>query len=267
MIACPVDEDHSCRKGRRVYPKGGPNATCAVFGPSLQSSTIESLMDWATLQGVLEAGEGPQVEYKRILPSDGRAVRPLCAFANTRGGWLLIGVTDEGRIHGLHHPEAVARHLLLLGRGLIEPPLEPHNGVISAHVVDCGGPKVVAVRVERSDEIPHAIVQPDGSREIVVRVGAANRAADGPTLTRLRRGPEPTLRVSQLAPLERTALEWIRRHARSDQRPSGDATVARFAKAKNIGQARAQRVFTRLETLGLVVGHGAERTRVYVATQ
>ena len=224
-------------------------------------------MDWASLQSVLEAGEGPQVEYKRILPSDVRAVRPLCAFANTRGGWLLIGVTDEGHIHGLHHPEAVARQLLLLARGLIEPPLEPHSGVIATHIIDCDGPKVVAVRVERSGEIPHAVVQPDGSREIVVRVGAANREADGPTLVRLRRGPVPTIRVSQLGPLERAALEWIRRHARSAERPSGEATVARFAKAKNIGQARAQRVFTRLETLGMVVGHGAERARVYGATQ
>ena len=210
----------------------------------------------------LEQGEGPRVEYKRTLPGDARAARPLCAFANTRGGLLLVGVTDTGRVHGLHHPEEVARHLELLARTLVDPPLR-----IETRVLELDGPRIVAALVPASPLRPHALLGPGGARETLVRAGAANRAADGPTLAALRRGAGTRARPSQLVPLERAALEWIRRSGHAATRPSGDATAARFAKARNIGLDRARRVFTRLETLGLVVGHGAERVRVYVACE
>lgn len=215
-----------------------------------------------TIAEALLQGEGPRVEYKRTLPGDARAVRPLCAFANTRGGLLLVGVTDTGRVHGLHHPEEVARHLEVLARTLLEPPL-----VVAAEVVELGGPRIVAVGVPPSQLRPHSLRGQRGAPETLVRAGAANRAADGPTLAALRRGPGMRARPAQLDRLERAALEWVRRSGHAATRPSGDATAARLAKAKNIGIDRARRVLTRLETLGLVVGHGAEGSRVYVASE
>lgn len=210
----------------------------------------------------LAEGEGPRVEYKRTLPGDARAARPLCAFANSRGGLLLVGVTDTGGVHGLHHPEEVARHLVLLARTLVDPPL-----AIEARVVELDGPRIVAVRVLPSPSRPHSLPGPRGTRLVLVRAGAANRAADGPTLAAMKRGAGARARPSQLAPLELAALMWVKRSGHAADRPSGDATAARLAKARNIGIDRARRVLTRLETLGLVVGHGAERSRVYVASE
>jgi hypothetical protein len=207
------------------------------------------------LLSCMSKGEGTRVEFKRRLPRDDRAARTLCAFANTRGGLLIVGVTDRGRVHGVHRPEEVTEKLLLLGESLLAPALRFEIQVVEVH-----GPRVVACSVPYSRERPHAVLLPDGGREFLVRVGASNRIADGPTLDalrlqrRARRG---------LTPLEETILAWVRNQAKSSVHPGGTATVARFARLHNIGEMRARRAFIKLEGLGLLIGHGAGRARIF----
>lgn len=205
----------------------------------------------------LGKGEGLRVEFKRLLPRDERAARTLCAFANTRGGLLLVGVTDRGRVHGVHRPEEVEERIHLLSRTWIEPAL-----TVELQVVEVHGPRVVACSVPFSRVRPHAVLLPDGDRQFVVRVGASNRVADGPTLSALR-----TTRVNRrgLTELEESILAWVRHHGPTPRIPGGTATVPRFARLHNLSEARTRRLFVKLESLGLLVGHGAGRARIYNA--
>ena len=61
-------------------------------------------IDPAELVLSIAEGEGKSLEFKRGLPRDVRVARTLCAFANTRGGLLLIGVGDRGEIVGAPRP-------------------------------------------------------------------------------------------------------------------------------------------------------------------
>ena len=45
--------------------------------------------------------------------------------------------------------------------------------------------------------------------------------------------------------------------------PGGSATCARYARAHNLGESRVRRAFVRLEGLGLLLGHGAGRARIF----
>ncbi|MBK7645519.1 MAG: ATP-binding protein [Planctomycetes bacterium] len=207
------------------------------------------------LQSCIRRGEGVRLEWKRILPREERAARTLCAFANTRGGLLLVGVTDRGKVHGVHHPEEVCATLLRIARHNIDPPLP-----LELQVLEVGGPRIVACSVPWSKDRPHALLAEGGERQILVRVGSSNQPADGPTL----RGVKAARRSTRgLGELERKVLEWVSAQARSSQHPGGTASVARFAQSANVGEARARRSFVRLETLGLLVGHGAGRARIY----
>ena len=207
------------------------------------------------LHSCISKGEGTRIEFKRRLPRDERAARTLCAFANTRGGLLLVGVTDHGRLHGVHRPEEVAERVRGLAVERLEPPV-----AVEVQVVEVEGPRVVACSVPFSKVRPHAVLATDGEREFVVRVGASNRIADGPTLAALRLGRRSR---RDLAPLEEQVLAWVLHHAKSSAHPGGTATVARFARLHNLGEARARRAFVRLEGLGLLIGHGAGRARIF----
>ncbi|HEV8114426.1 MAG TPA: ATP-binding protein [Planctomycetota bacterium] len=205
----------------------------------------------------MEGGEGTRVEFKRVLPRDDRAVRTLCAFANTRGGLLIVGITDRGRVHGVHEPERVRSRLEKLAEVHVLPPL-----AVATQVVEVGGPRVVACSVPFSNARPHAVQLPGTPPQVLVRVGASNRIADGPTLAALRRN---AVSRNGRNPLEDAIVGWVRAQSKIRARPSGSATVAGFAKAFNVGEARAHRTFVRLESRGLLVGHGAGRSRVFTA--
>lgn len=200
-------------------------------------------------------GEGTRLEFKRRLPREERTARTLVAFANTRGGLLLVGITDRGRVHGVHHPESICDALLRIARELVEPEL-----ALELQVLAVRGPAIVACSVPWSRERPHALLQPGGERLFLVRVGASNRPAEGPTLRALGHAGRST---RALLPLERSALEWVALQSRGARQPGGTASVARFARALNVGEGRARRAFVRLEMLGLLVGHGAGRARIY----
>lgn len=54
---------------------------------------------------MVRKGEGQQVEFKRKVAHPEKIVREIVAFANTDGGYLLVGVSDDGGIPGLKYAE------------------------------------------------------------------------------------------------------------------------------------------------------------------
>lgn len=57
------------------------------------------------LQGLVAHGEGVTLEFKRKATYPEKILREIIAFANTQGGILLIGVSDDKTIPGLKYPE------------------------------------------------------------------------------------------------------------------------------------------------------------------
>jgi hypothetical protein len=194
-------------------------------------------------------GEGREVEFKRGLPGPAKTARSLVAFANTRGGVLLIGITDRGALWGVAEARAVAAALREIARERADPPIPVH-----VQAVRVGEQQVVACSVPLSPDRPHHLLLDEGERELVVRVGASNRTATGATLAALqqphRRGPANDL--------ERRVLAWLAAKRRGEA-----STVARFAKESNVGTQRARRAFVELERAGRLVAHGFGARRVY----
>lgn len=206
------------------------------------------------VEGWMAEGEGRRLEFKSGLPRPERTARVLCAFANTSGGILLVGVTDQGAVHGVPRPAEVIARLRRIAEDGLTPPL-----AVQLRAVDLEQGTVVCCSVPLSGARPHAVLHPGGEPEVIVRVGSSNRAAEGATRRALAQ--RPTARSP--SPLERRVLEWVARHAAKGDRPDGGATVLGFARAHNVGAQRARRTFTRLERDGRLVGHGAGARRVY----
>ena len=57
-------------------------------------------MEWSAIRARIEAGEGPETEFKRGLGDLSAIGGAVCAFANSDGGVVIIGVSDSGEITG-----------------------------------------------------------------------------------------------------------------------------------------------------------------------
>lgn len=57
------------------------------------------------LKRIILKGESQTVEFKERLPPDNILARTLVAFANTNGGIILIGISDDGEIIGMSKKE------------------------------------------------------------------------------------------------------------------------------------------------------------------
>jgi nucleoside 2-deoxyribosyltransferase len=64
------------------------------------------LLNAEQVQLLVTGGENVSVEFKRRAPHDEDLARVLAAFANTKGGILIIGVDDRGEFAGLTPEEA-----------------------------------------------------------------------------------------------------------------------------------------------------------------
>ena len=210
-------------------------------------------MNLDELRAAILAGEGREVEFKRGLPNDRKIARSLCAFANTRGGLLFIGVGDNGELEGAPHPELTARKLAEISLRTIVPSIAPR-----IEVVLLDGAILVVARVAASRSRPHAVLRDDDPPEVVVRSGSSNRIASRPTLAALKNARRSR---STLGRFEKSVLEFV--DARESRDPNAGVTVVEFARASNVGVQRTRRTFTRLEREGFLIGVGIGGGRRY----
>ena len=69
-------------------------------------------MDWSDILHLIEQGEGPRTEFKRGAGDLSAVGRAICAFTNTVGGVVIMGVSDLREVVGLRgNPEKLHERL------------------------------------------------------------------------------------------------------------------------------------------------------------
>ena len=57
------------------------------------------------IRNLIAQGEGEELDFKFAINDSRKIARSIAAFANTKGGTLLIGVRDNGSITGVRSDE------------------------------------------------------------------------------------------------------------------------------------------------------------------
>jgi len=216
------------------------------------------------LYDLIESGEGPDVEFKRQFSSPEKIAREIIAFANTKGGYLLFGVDDDGTVVGVRSEKSELEEIEHAAQFMIEPPVE----IITENVHAGRGLDIVLVRVPESNNKPHVLIEYDSS---------GRRAKEQPKLGFVRyedksvqasrevmnvmRGerPEgPPLRIS-IGYNEKVLFEYLNRH--------GKITVAEFADLVNISRRRASKILVNLVRAGTILLHTFEKTEFFTLVQ
>ena len=93
---------------------------------------------------LIRGGEDTYLELKIKLSNSDKIAKGIVALANTDGGTMVFGVTDNLRVEGVRNPEEVQSELVRICREEIYPPLLP--------LIDCiaydNGRQIVVLDVE-----------------------------------------------------------------------------------------------------------------------
>lgn len=109
-----------------------------LFNQPTQSTTRTELLR------LIRGGEDTYLELKVKLSNSEKITQGIVALANTDGGTIIFGVTDQLRIEGVSNPEWVQQELVRICREEIVPPLVP---IIDTIAFD-SGKRVVALDVD-----------------------------------------------------------------------------------------------------------------------
>ncbi|MBV9215603.1 MAG: putative DNA binding domain-containing protein [Acidobacteria bacterium] len=93
---------------------------------------------------LIRGGEDTYLELKVKLSNSERIAQGIVALANTDGGTIIFGVTDQLRIEGVNNPEWVQEELVRICREEVVPPLVPMIDTIAFD----SGKRVVALDVD-----------------------------------------------------------------------------------------------------------------------
>ena len=105
--------------------------------PAPQTSRMELLR-------LIRGGEDTFLELKVKLSNSEKIAQEIIALANTGGGVMIFGVSDQLRIEGVDDPESVQEELVRICREDIEPPLFPYVDRIAFD----NGRRIVALDIE-----------------------------------------------------------------------------------------------------------------------
>ncbi|MDR1592904.1 MAG: ATP-binding protein [Prevotellaceae bacterium] len=121
------------------------------------------------LYDLIAQGEHETLEFKFEINDPRKIARTLVAFANTKGGRLLVGIKDNGVISGVSIDEEyymVDSGAKLYSRPEVDFKVKIHPAANRKHVLE--------FIIEPSDSKPHKVVYHDKSPEVYIRVHDEN---------------------------------------------------------------------------------------------
>jgi len=204
------------------------------------------------LHELIARGEGEELEFKQKTTHPHRISRTLASLANTRGGQLLVGVDDAGRVVGVRDAEEELFVLREAAAHYVEPPLT----TLRYQELEEDGRIVLLVQIPESSHKPHRAQVAPGDWRSYVRVRDASVQTSSLTEKLLERQPSDSgFEQIPLSKAELAVLDYLKTHPR--------ITLAQFMKLVNFGKRRAYQTLIKLVLHGYIRHHDKEKEPYY----
>jgi predicted HTH transcriptional regulator len=129
-------------------------------------------MDLKEIKALVKQGEGMHIEFKLKAAHPEKIVREVVAFANSKGGWLLVGVGDDKSIPGL---KFVDEDEYILTRAIAKY-CYPSISYTLEKVPVTDEREVLVLAIQPSDQKPHYVMHDDDPNQGKVYVRVADRS-------------------------------------------------------------------------------------------
>ncbi|MCK5888826.1 MAG: putative DNA binding domain-containing protein, partial [Methylococcales bacterium] len=128
------------------------------------------------LAELLRQGENASIEFKAQFVRPESLAKEMIAFANTQGGVILVGVSDQGDVVGIKPEESPTEYVSNIARNNVIPPVD----VQIERIID-QDKVVIAIIVPKGKDKPYQTL----NHQFLIRVGSTNRVASQTELMRL----------------------------------------------------------------------------------
>lgn len=200
------------------------------------------------LLDLIEEGENLTCEFKRKFSTPEKIAREMIAFANTKGGFLIIGVDDDKEIVGVESEKSESELILDAAQNYCEPPLR-----INIDYVEIKGKEVVVVEILESKLKPHRIQdylnELDINNSVVtIRVNDKSVQASKEMIRIMKsRSSEMSLKKYSIGANEKAVFEYLDKKER--------ISVKELSSYVNISERRASRTLVKLVRANLLFLH------------
>jgi len=190
------------------------------------------------LARLISEGEHEQLDFKYAVNDSKKIARSIAAFANTRGGRLLIGVKDNGNIVGVSSDEEY--YMIEAAATMYCKPAVPFE----AREWEVNGKTVLEVIILPCKDKPVSAPDKDGRMMVYIRVNDQNLLANSVLLKVWKREKESQGALFQMEGAEKFLLEYLSKY--------NDITRSKFARLACISQSHVERILVNLISAGII---------------
>jgi hypothetical protein len=190
------------------------------------------------IKNLIEQGEHQKLDFKFEISDSKKIARTLVAFANTKGGKLLVGVKDNGVIAGVRSEEE-----FFMIEGAASMYCKPELPFKSKEwIVD--GKLVLEFTIDKSPDKPHQAPDKDRNWKAFVRVKDQNLIA-GKTLLKLWQAQKKNAPVSiRYRDQEALLLHYLEENHH--------ITLSRFSRLAGIPRFLAEKILINFILLDII---------------
>ncbi len=198
------------------------------------------------------AGENVILDFKKTITSFEKISKTLVAFSNNKGGRLLIGVEDDGKIKGVKSEEEERYMITRAAHFFCRPQIEP---IFTDVTVD--DKTVVVVDISESDTKPHYALGEDNKWWVYVRIKDKSVLASPIIVEVLKKETKGENVVLQYTPKEQALLAFL------DKNES--ISLEAYAKLIRVPRKLASRILVNMILMGIIKAHTTEKSEIYRA--
>ncbi len=197
-------------------------------------------------------GEGTTLDFKKTITSTEKIAKSLVAFANNRGGQLLIGVADDGTIKGVKSEDEERYMITKSAHQFCKPALEP-----TFEEVYVDDKLVLVASIAKSDIKPHYALDENKKWWVYFRVNDKSILASKIIVDVLKNNNQDTGQLIKYEDAEKKLFEYLD--------TEGRITLSHFSKITRSSHRKAQKIIVSLILAGVLQPHTSEKEEYFTA--
>lgn len=202
------------------------------------SSASLSKMDYLDVKNLAQTGEGAYLEFKRTIPSAYKIAREIAAFANTKGGTVLVGVDDDKSLVGVIGYQEEEFLLARAAEELCKPAVD-----ITIEIVHFGDRDLLVIRVPEANDKPIYVSQ-NGESTVFMRDEDQNKVASKELIEVIKKKNSGEGVTFEYGPDEQKLFRYLNEY--------GEITVSKFAQLVDVPRAKASDTLVNLVTADIL---------------